>query len=116
MVVNTSKQSDGLSQSFGNFNKLLTEERAVFDFIEGLNEFCYLNEQTQRLYFDFLLKFTEYKGELRSEAFIKRTFSIFYNTLLKGKICKNFINEIVPKLFERMQTLIDLRYDNQACM
>ena len=75
-----------MSQSFGNYNKLLSEERTVFDFIESLNEFYMMNEKTQKLYFDFLLKFTEYKGEMRSEAFIKRTFAIFYNILLKGKI------------------------------
>ena len=85
MVVCTSKAAESL-QSFGT-NKLLTEERTVFDFIESLNEFYALNVDAQVVYLEFLFKFTEYRGEQsRQEAFIKRTISIFYRVLLRGSI------------------------------
>ena len=44
MVLSTSKAAESL-QSFGT-NKLLSEERTVFDFIESLNEFFVLNVDT----------------------------------------------------------------------
>ncbi len=44
MILNTSKAAENL-QSFGT-NKLLTEERAVFDFVESLNDFCCLKVDT----------------------------------------------------------------------
>jgi len=84
MVVSTSKAAESL-QSFGT-NKLLSEERTVFDFIESLNDFFFLNSETQSLYLDFLFKFTEYKGEQRQEAFIKRSLAIFYVALLRGRV------------------------------
>jgi hypothetical protein len=86
MILSTSKAAENL-QSFGT-NKLLSEERTVFDFIENLNDFYVLKVETQMLYHDFLFKFTEYKGEHRQEAFIKRTFSIFYSALLRGRFQK----------------------------
>jgi len=85
MVVSTSKAAESL-QSFGT-NKLLSEERTVFDFIESLNNFYSLGVDTQKVYLEFLFKFTEYKDEQpRQEAFIKRTFSIFYGLLIRGSI------------------------------
>ena len=114
MILNTSKAAENL-QSFGT-NKLLTEERAVFDFVESLNDFYYLKTDTQQLFNDFLLRFTEYKCELRQEAFIKRSFSIFYSALLRGRVQKAVLKDIVPKMLDRMKELIDLRYDNQACV
>ena len=30
--------------------------------------------------------------------------------------CLDLINDLILTLFEKMQTLVDLRYDNQACM
>ena len=115
MIVNTSKSSDGF-QSFGTPHKLLSEEKVVFDFIESLNEFVRLNEKAQENYCEFLFDFTEYRGEPRSEGFIRRTFGILYSILLKGRITSPIVTNLVPRLFDRMQQLIDLRYDNQACM
>lgn len=115
MIVNTAKSSDGF-QSFGTPHKLLSEEKIVFDFIESLNEFVRLNEAAQQKYCEFLFEFTEYKGESRSEAFIKRTLGILYSILLKGQIRDEILETLVPKLFDVMERLINLRYDNQACM
>lgn len=61
MVVCTSKAAESL-QSFGT-NKLLAEERTVFDFIESLNEFFVLSRETQEAYLHFIFKFTEYRSE-----------------------------------------------------
>ena len=88
------------------------EERAVFDFIESLNDFCVLNEQAQMQYLDFLLKFTEYTVEPRQEAFIKRAFGIVYSILLRGGVRKGILVSLVPRLLNRMRELIDLRYNN----
>lgn len=110
MVVSTSKAAESL-QSFGT-NKLLSEERTVFDFIESLNDFFFLNAETQSLYLDFLFKFTEYKGEQRQEAFIKRSLAIFYIALLRGRVQKSIIRDLLPRLIDRMKDLINLRYDN----
>jgi hypothetical protein len=68
--------------SFGSANRLLTEEKAVFDFIESLNDFFVSKEEIQLDYYDFLIKFTEFNGEPRQEAFIRRTLQIIYNKLL----------------------------------
>lgn len=114
MVLSTSKAAENL-QSFGT-NKLLTEERAVFDFIENLNDFCVMKEDAQMQYLDFLLKFTEYTVEPRQEAFIKRAFGIIYTTLLRGGVRKNILVGLVPRLLDRMTDLINLRYNNQACV
>ena len=67
MVVCTSKAAESL-QSFGT-NKLLSEERTVFDFIESLNDFYALSVETQEAYLDFLFRFTEYRSEC-TRAFV----------------------------------------------
>ena len=111
MVVCTSKAAESL-QSFGT-NKLLSEERTVFDFIEILNDFYALSVDTQEAYLDFLFRFTEYRSEQqRQEAFIKRSFSIFYGIILRGALQKAIIPNLMPKLIDRMKELINLRYDN----
>lgn len=111
MVVCTSKAAESL-QSFGT-NKLLSEERTVFDFIESLNDFYALSTDTQEAYLEFLFRFTEYRSEQqRQEAFIKRSLSIFYGIILRGALQKAIIPSLMPKLIERMKDLINLRYDN----
>ena len=49
-----------------------------------MNGFVRLNETAQQKYCNFLFEFIEYKGESRSEVFIKRTLGILYSILLKG--------------------------------
>ena len=36
--------------------------------------------------------------------------------LLRGSIQKSIVTSLVPRLVERLKDLIDLRYDNQACV
>lgn len=79
-LTKCSGQSDGYL-GFGQPNKLLSEEKVVFDFVEIL---C----SPTIAYFDFLSQFLTFnKQENRSEAFIRRALSIFFNALLKGKFC-----------------------------
>ena len=79
-MTKCSGSSDGYL-GFGQPNKLLSEEKVVFDFIEVL---C----TPTIAYFDFLFQFLKFdKTENRSEAFIRRTLAIFFNSILKGKLC-----------------------------
>jgi len=75
-----------------------------------------LDEDIHLEYCNFLIKFTEYAGEARSEAFIRRTFSILYQILLRGKVSASILKTIMPMLFDRMVDLIDLRYNQGACV
>ena len=79
-LTKCSSLHDGLF-AFGQPNKLLSEEKVVFDFIETL---CVPTIAYLEFLFDFL---TYDKNDQRSEAFIRRVLSIFYNCLLRGKFC-----------------------------
>lgn len=98
-------------------HKLLTEEKVTFEFIEKLNDIVNRNEQTHLMYFKFLLQFTEYDvQEPHSEAFIRRTFSILNSIILQGKVSNEIVRDILPSLYDRIEYLISLRYNNDACM
>ena len=97
---------------FGQPNKLLTEEKVVFDFIETL---C----APTISYYEFLFNFLTFNpDDLRSEAFIRRALSIFFNAILKGKLCppqealnQNLIQKVIPQLLIQLTELVELRYD-----
>lgn len=98
-------------------HKLVNEEKVTFEFIESLNEIIRKNEQTHLLYLKFLLQFTDYDyQEPHSEAFIRRTFSILNSIIIRGKVANHILREILPGLYERIEYLINLRYNNEACM
>ena len=98
-------------------HKLLTEEKLTFEFIEQLNDILCRNDQTHLQYFKFLMQFTEYDPqEPHSEAFIRRTFSILNGVILQGKVSNGILRDILPSLFDRAEELINLRYNNEACM
>ncbi len=98
-------------------HKLLSEEKGVFEFLEGMNEVARRNEQTHLLYMQFLLSFLEYDVlEPHSEAFVRRVFTILNAIILQGKVSNEILVEVVPKLFEKIEQLITLRYNNEACM
>mmetsp|Transcript_18339 Transcript_18339/g.13339 ORF Transcript_18339/g.13339 Transcript_18339/m.13339 type:complete len:145 (-) Transcript_18339:69-503(-) len=98
-------------------HKLVTEERLAFDFVEGLNAPLHRNSSSHLLYIGFLLQFTEYEmNEPHSEAFVRRTFSILNNLMLQGKIPLDILKEVLPNLFDKIEALLDLRYNNDACM
>jgi len=110
MLAASSNTSDGMS-AFGSQQKLLTEEKIVFDFIETLNDFYLGEPDIQQSYIDFLLSFTEYTGNPRFEAVIRRVLQILYNKLLTSRVNPTLITYVVPKVFDRMQVLVDLRYN-----
>jgi len=104
-------------QGIGVPHKLLSEEKSVFEFIEGMNDVASRNQQTHLLYVQFLLSFLEYDVlEPHSEAFIRRVFTILNCVILLGKVSNEILVEVLPKLFERVENLIGLRYNNEACM
>lgn len=79
-------------QGMGVPHKLLSEEKALFEFIENLNEIVKKNNQTHLMYFKFLMQFTEYEiQEPHSEAFIRRTFSILNNIILQGRASNDIL-------------------------
>jgi hypothetical protein len=68
----------------------------VFDFIETL---CV----PTIAYLEFLIDFLTYdKSDQRSEAFIRRVLSIFYNCLLRGKFCTMTPHEHSGELLLKM--------------
>lgn len=63
------------------------------------------------------MQFTEYEvSEPHTEAFIRRTFSLLNSTILQGEVSNDLLMEILPGLFDRIEYLINLRYNNEACM
>jgi hypothetical protein len=69
------------------------------------------------MYFQFLMLFTEYEvSEPHTEAFIRRTFSLLNSIILQGDVSNDLLIEILPGLFDRIEHLINLRYNNEACM
>jgi hypothetical protein len=69
------------------------------------------------MYFQFLMLLTEYEvTEPHTEAFIRRTFSLLNSILLQGHLPNDLLLEILPTLFDRIEQLINLRYNNEACM
>jgi len=60
---------------------------------------------------------TEYNyQEPHSEAFVRRVFSILNSIILKGKVSPDLLKEIMRVLYDRIESLINLRYNNDACM
>lgn len=104
-------------QGMGVPHKLLSEEKVLFEFIENLNEIVKKNNQTHLMYFKFLMQFTDYEvQEPHSEAFIRRTFSILNNIILQGRASNEILLQILPTLFERIEEIVNYRYNNEACM
>lgn len=98
-------------------HKLVNEEKVTFEFIESLNEVFLKNDQTHLMYLKFLIQFTNYDDqEPHSEAFVRRVFSILSSVILRGKIAQHILKEILPTLYDRIEYLINLRYNNDACM
>jgi len=81
-----------------------------------MNEIMRLNKETHKNYFIFLLGFTSYQVEAHAEAFIRRSFNIISNIILKGAISNETLTEIIDPLYDKMKKLIELRYNSEACM
>jgi hypothetical protein len=114
MLAASSKTSDG-QNSFGTQQRMLTEEKVVFEFIEQLNDFYISEPEIHASYLDFLLSFLHYQGDPRAEVFVRRVLILIYNKVLTGKISCSLATKLAPKLYDRLQSLIDLRYDSHHC-
>ena len=61
------------------------------------------------------------KAEMRSEAFVRRTLSIFLGAILKAKLIspneshhnQGLTLKVIPQLIAKLVDLVDLRYDNE---
>jgi hypothetical protein len=105
-LTKCSSSNDGYL-GFGQPNKLLSEEKVVFDFVEAL---C----SPTLAYYEFLSQFLVFdKLQPRSEAFIRRSLPIFFNALLTGKLCNLFF-KVIPNLCAAIADLIELRYETEA--
>jgi hypothetical protein len=109
MLYASSKTSEG-QNSLGSNQRLLTEEKVVFDFIEQLNDFYICDAEIQLAYIDFLSSFLDYNGDPRSDAFIRRVLHIMFSKMLTCKISAYLIKRVLPTILDRMQSLIELRY------
>mmetsp|Transcript_30487 Transcript_30487/g.29868 ORF Transcript_30487/g.29868 Transcript_30487/m.29868 type:complete len:161 (-) Transcript_30487:135-617(-) len=116
MIKSQKVNSEGF-QGMGVPHKLITEEKLTFEFIEILNGILQKNSSSHLLYIGFLLQFTDYEmNEPHSEAFARRTFSILNNLILQGKVPIDILKEVLPNLYDKIEVLLDLRYNNEACM
>jgi len=116
LIKTTNKQTDGFS-GMGVPHKLLSEEKVTFEFVENLNEIVSLDRQAHLEYLRFLLSFGHYdRNEPHTEAFVRRIFSIINNIIIQSRVPSSILQEVLPLLFERIEELIDLRYDNENCM
>jgi hypothetical protein len=87
---------------------LLTEEKILFDFIESL-------AASEQSYIDFICSFLQFNSkEQRSESFVRRALLVLYNTVLKGKYQTQQLELFIPKIFNHLIYLLQLRYDEEA--
>jgi hypothetical protein len=89
--------------AFGSQQKLLTEEKAVFDFIDSLNEFYTDLPETHLAYLEFLMTFIDYSGDSRSEAFTRKALQILHHKILLGKVDSNLVKLIMPRVFDQLE-------------
>ena len=101
---------------FGKPYKLLNEEMVVLQFIEDFNVACSRDSESQSMYFDFLLKLMEYRGEQPyAEALIKRVLKIISTIILKGQVEPKVLENFMNPFFSRVQKLLDTRYNWNLC-
>lgn len=68
-------------------------------------------------YLLFLLNFLEYNSEEpHLEAFIRRTFDIITKSIEAGNFEPETLHSLLPLLYDSAARIVDLRYDNDACM
>jgi len=95
--------------------KVFVEEKLIFELIEYLSV-VYNDLSMQKEYFDFLLELVEFKvSVIHSDGFVRRVMEILKNCLLIQGIGKELLKEVVSKLYYKLESVMDLRFDNEAC-
>jgi hypothetical protein len=98
-------------------NSLKDDEKMIFDFIEFLGDLLHKNDEALKYYLSFLLNFINYDpNEPHYEMFVRRTFTIISDGILKDKYSPYILNDLFPELYKVTSAIIDLRYHNTSCM
>ena len=115
-IITCSKTSEGFP-GMTAAGKLLGEEKLAFEFIERVAPTLRQREETFEAYLQYLLDFLDYRpSETRMEVFVRRSLSIVNNLILRGDFDAATLKAFLPRLYEKIGALINLRYDSEACM
>lgn len=95
--------------------KIFAEEKLIFELIEyiasALAEHCSLAQ-----YFDFLLQFLHFRPDImHTDAFTRKAMEIFKNCITLQGIDMKLLKQLVPKLYEKLEDVAELRFDSGAC-
>jgi hypothetical protein len=98
-------------------NDLKDEEKVIFDFIEFLGDLLHDNDEALKYFLSFLLNFICYDAnEPHYEMFVRRTFFIISNGIIKDYYSPGILYDLIPELHSKTSEIVDLRYHNNSCM
>lgn len=98
-------------------NDLKDEEKAIFDFIEFFGELLHDNDEALKYFLSFLLNFICYDAnEPHYEMFVRRTFFIISDGIIKDYYSPSILYDLIPELYSKSSEIVDLRYHNNSCM
>lgn len=98
-------------------NVLKDEEKLIFDFIDTLGELLHENDDALKYYLSFLLNFINYDpNEPHYETFVQKIFEMITNGICNDYYSPGILFELMPELYSKTSEIVDLRYDNDACM
>jgi hypothetical protein len=80
----------------------LNEEQVALRFIEEYCQVCKRDDEAFKIYFDFLLKITQYAGEPHTESVVRSVIQSITSIVIKGLPPKH-LESILSKLLDRMQ-------------
>lgn len=98
-------------------NDLKDDEKLIFDFIEKLGALLHDNDDALKYYLSFLLNFICYDPTApHFEMFVRRTFVVISEDIIKDNYSPAILYELIPELYAKTCDIVDLRYQNNACM
>lgn len=110
----SSQISEGI-QGIATPQRLLVDEKTVFNYIEEMLDILQ-NEEQKEIYIEFLLSFTNFKlEEPHIDSFIRRILAIIEAHITLYKISNKLLKKIMPVLAKQVLQLINLRYNSAAC-
>lgn len=115
IIIQTNRSERSFTRK--NPSKLLFEEKNIFEFYERLCIELKNQQASQSLIAEFLVdRFLDYNSDdCHLEAYCKRVLASLHNIIIQGFIThKETLFSLLPKLYKRIQFLINLRYDVEA--
>ncbi len=113
-LLSATSKAEG-SHGMLNPIRLLTEERAVFDFVEYLPT-IYTKDESYVAYFAYLVEMLGFRVEdPHSDAFIRQTLCIVKNFIVVRMMPLGLVKRLVPVVYPRFAGIISLRFQNDAC-